>query len=431
MSRKKLAIISTYNESCGNASYTHVLKKQFETQYDVEVIALDLFVLQKSGGFFAKLGDKHIESICRKLKTFDYVNIQFEAGLYGNNAGDIERRVKMLIDAAPNLIFTMHRIDLVEPGMVGAVISAVRKVRFAPIFGHYMRNSFARLYSRLIRYCKEQSRVKNVWLKVHTRREKRIVNEIFDFANCIDFPLAFLNPEERQAALNDINPGRLRQKYSLPENAKIMGAFGYISNYKGFDALIRALAELPPEWHLLLVGSQHPQSVRPYVSIDPYLGSLIELIQTADQGRVREIDNLIHIREGGEKVAISPQMLKHISERVRFVGNVDDDEFVHMLRNSDAVVLPYLEVGQSMSGVLVLAIEAGARMFAANNLSFNEARRYFGDVFGRFDIGNHLEIAQKVQFAQDDYARTRDVAFEKYNIVESVALQCACFEGRR
>ena len=26
---KKLAIISTYNESCGNASYTEVLRKEF------------------------------------------------------------------------------------------------------------------------------------------------------------------------------------------------------------------------------------------------------------------------------------------------------------------------------------------------------------------------------------------------------------------
>ena len=29
---KKLAIISTYNESCGNASYTEVLRKEFSIQ---------------------------------------------------------------------------------------------------------------------------------------------------------------------------------------------------------------------------------------------------------------------------------------------------------------------------------------------------------------------------------------------------------------
>lgn len=431
MTRKKLAIISTYNENCGNASYTHVLKKQFEQHYDVEVISLDLFVLQKTGGFFSRLGDKHIASICKRLAKFDYVNIQFEAGLYGGDVQDIERRVKMLINAAPNLIFTMHRIDLPESGMMTALLSSARRLRLAPVYAHIMRNSFSRLYAALIHYCREQSAHKNVWIKVHTKREHRIVTEIFGAKNCLHYPLAFLTPEERQAAMADVDPARLRERYALPANAKLMGAFGYISNYKGFEALVKSLAELPPEWHLLLVGSQHPQSVKPYVELDPYLESLIKLIEGVDEGQIRKLSRIARAKGANADVEISPQLLKNVSSRIRFIGNVGDEEFVHMLRNVDAVVLPYLEVGQSMSGVLVLAIEAGARMFGANNNSFAEARRYFGDVFSRFDIGNHLEIAQKVEYDRVDYTEARNAAFSKYNIVHSVELQRNCFEGVR
>ena len=109
---KKLAIISSYNESCGNASYTEVLRQGFSEYYEVDVLPLQLDILGSNASNIKKIADEHIEDLAKSLKNYDYVNIQFEAGLYGNNKKDICRRMKKLINASNNLIVTMHRIDL-------------------------------------------------------------------------------------------------------------------------------------------------------------------------------------------------------------------------------------------------------------------------------------------------------------------------------
>ena len=86
---KKLAIISSYNESCGNASYTEVLRQGFSEYYEVAVFPLQLDILGSNASNIKKIADEHIEDLAKSLKNYDYVNIQFEAGLYGNNKKDI------------------------------------------------------------------------------------------------------------------------------------------------------------------------------------------------------------------------------------------------------------------------------------------------------------------------------------------------------
>ena len=109
---KKLAIISTYNESCGNASYTEVLRKEFSKYYEVDILPLQLDILSSNDSNIKKIANKHIDEISQAVKNYDYVNIQFEAGLYGNTKNDILRRVKKIIKASNNVILTMHRVDL-------------------------------------------------------------------------------------------------------------------------------------------------------------------------------------------------------------------------------------------------------------------------------------------------------------------------------
>jgi len=278
------------------------------------------------------------------------------------------------------------------------------------------------------------ARHKNAWIKVHTKREKRIVEDFFDFHGVMDAPLAFLDAQERDRVLADLRPAALRERYNLPADAKVIGAFGYIANYKGFEDLIRALRLLPENWYLLVVGSQHPQSIKPWTSVDAYLAKLLLEVETP---LARQFDLLPRDLRGRLQIDADLGALQGIvpdgpslTDRVRFVGNVDDDEFTFMLRNSDAVVLPYLEVGQSMSGVIALAIESGARLFCSNNLSFAEARRYYGDVFSRFDMGNYIEIAQRVKYDTADYSEQREKMFQKYSISTLVDLQCRMFEGR-
>ena len=431
--RPRLAIISSWNTNCGNASYTYVLKKGFEKFYDVEVLGLDLFLLQRTDRAFRKLGRQHIRKMAAQLKKFDYVNIQFEAGLFGSAIPDIKHNVITLLRAAPNVILTMHRIDVDETSLFADIVQSIVRLSPKPLQRRRAVGSYARLYGDIIMEAKRQSYNKNVWLKVHTKRERRVTEELYRFKNVRDAPLAYLDTESRSRILADVSPDLLRERYKLPANAKIIGAFGYVAAYKGFETLLETIKILPPEWFLMIVGSQHPQSIKPWSNISPYLNTLINSVEAGKAENFdwmpEDIRRQVRLTGTLDHEAWNARSNNPLYDRVRFVGNVDDDEFTYLLRNVDATVLPYLEVGQSMSGVVALAIESGARLFCANNLSFAENRRYYGDVFSRFDMGNYIEIAQKVIHDQSDYTEQREIMYRKYNIDTLIELHRKMFEG--
>ena len=444
--RKKLAIVSSWNENCGNASYTYALKREFERHYDVTILPLDLFLLQKKSRVFVRLGDEHIDEMAKSLAGFDYVNIQFEAGLYGARIDDMRRRILRLLDAAPNVILTMHRVDLPTATVVGDFWEALYNLDPKRFFANRYRAEFPALYEDIVLHARRLAARKNVWIMVHTKRERRVVEAAFKMRNVVDFPLAFLDAETRRRTIDTVDPEAIRQRYSLPPGAKTIGAFGYIAEYKGFELLIEAISVLPPDWYLIVAGSQHPQSVQAWSEIDPYLDLLLQRMTgrsfrkaivsgAAEPEKARRHRTDFRDLSAGLRVNASVADLsalrddaRALMDRVRFIGNVDDDEFTFLLRNVDATVLPYLEVGQSMSGVVSLAIESGARLFCSNNLSFAEARRYFGQVFGNFDIGNYVEVAQKVQFDRTDYTAARERAYARYNISRSIDLHRHLFE---
>jgi glycosyltransferase involved in cell wall biosynthesis len=432
--RPRLAIVSSWNENCGNASYTYALKKEYERYYDVEVIGLDLFILQRSGPTFRRLGDRHIERIAEQLKTFDYVDIQFESGLYGANIRQVRARILKLIDAAPNLILTMHRLDMMQTTTIGDIYRGFLRLSLQPLLRARSRNAHARMYREIVRHCAKRAKRKNLWIKVHTKREKRLIAEAFDFSNCIDYPLCFLNDRDRRTVQSRVAPDELKTRYSLPPDAKTIGAFGYVSDYKGFETLIRTVSVLPENWHLLVVGSQHPQSIQAWTALDPYLATLIREIESFGAEGAAPLDKRLRSQVRFKADVSDIETVRHAAQalmrRVRFIGNVDDDDFTFMMRNVDAAVLPYLEVGQSMSGVIALAIESGARLFCSNTLSFHEVRRYLGQVYGTFDIGNYIEIAQKVQHDTTAYDKQRAAAYERYNIAAGIALHRHVLEHR-
>jgi hypothetical protein len=62
------------------------------------------------------------------------------------------------------------------------------------------------------------------------------------------------------------------------------------------------------------------------------------------------------------------------------------------------VVLPYLEVGQSSSGPIAMALEMGCRVLATRTLAFLQYARYHPDQVEFFDIGNYAELADLIRF---------------------------------
>ncbi|THF87347.1 glycosyltransferase [Deinococcus sp. KSM4-11] len=119
-----------------------------------------------------------------------------------------------------------------------------------------------------------------------------------------------------------------RADLGLPDTAIALLAFGGTRHDKGSDVAIRALAELPEAYHLLIVG--------PARSFDAQ--ALVDLAQ-----------------EHG------------VADRVHFrVEFVPDDEVEGYFVAADAVVLPYRRVFAGQSGPLLIAASLGVPVIASD-----------------------------------------------------------------
>ena len=404
---KKLAIISTYNESCGNASYTEVLRKEFSKYYEVDILPLQFDILSSNASNIKKIAKKPIHEIFQAGKNYDYVNIQFEAGLYGNTKNDILRRVKKIIKASNNVILTMHRVDL--PKSIFSLKTFKVLVSSKNIIGNLrrIRNEiyFKSLYKDLIKIMKDHSKNNESNIIVHTKRDKKTIERFFDFKNVHDFPLTFLNKEERLRERNISERNGFIDRYSLNKNDKIIGIFGYISEYKGHETIIKALSYLPDDYKLLIFGSQHPMSIQEYKSCDDYIEKLLKLIENISKNK------------------------NSFNERIQFLGNLDDDRFIEALYCCDFAVLPYLEVNQGGSGIASLVLETKIKALYSNNKAFDELNKYFPNTFSRFDIGNYMELAKKIKDYKENYTLKIDDCLETYNIENNIIFHKNIFEG--
>jgi len=356
--------------------------------------------------------------------------------------------MRWIIDAARQITLTMHRVEVESDSLFDAAKASF----YARSFKRFLQKRSARKQTALtvdiINYCRKISHKKNVQIKVHTRRDRRFVESALRFANVYDYPITFLSSEERAAAWDQTEREQFVEKYGFKSSDKIVGLFGFLSGYKGVETAIKALSYLPPEYKLGLFGSQHPQSVKRNEPVDPYLEVLFELMGEIDstqyiskviQGVAEEdlapADAINQILRKFVETSSQVDLTTPVTDRVRFIGSLPDPEFIEALRLCDAVILPYLETGQGMSGVIVLSIEAGSKMICANNHSFRETARYFPDTFAKFDIGNHFELASKIEWVcanqeQAAYQAARETAHQCYNIDSSVRLQLSKFGHR-
>jgi hypothetical protein len=88
------------------------------------------------------------------------------------------------------------------------------------------------------------------------------------------------------------------------------------------------------------------------------------------------------------------------------MGALDESDFLSGMTICDAVVFPYLEVGQSSSGPISQALELGCRIIASRTHAFLEFAEYHKDAVEFFDIGNHLELAERLSARRQFRARS-------------------------
>lgn len=368
MEHLSLGIVSSVDVSCGNAAFTSVLARDIGRLpgVQVELLSLDLELTQSPSREDRAPADAHIRELCARMRGLDAVNLQFEQGLFGTRFVDVARRLEMLLDANPRTFVTFHAVRTVDH-----LATPVRAILGSVVQG---RPRTALEMHGLARYSRQQARATRRFLQsvcdrgrpiiVHTERSARRIRRLHPSAKVVVHPIRMVQPGRPPS--RDVI-GEVRTRLGLPHDAVTIGVFGYFGGYKGLDTAIRAMTCLPNRHHLLVFGRQHPQSIR---QGEPVHGSV--------SSPLRQIEKL------------------GLADRVHFLGELDDESFIDAAAGVDVCWLPYLEVDQDNSGIASITFDTAKRVIASSSFAFDEALRlipYQG--IERFDIGNHLELAQR------------------------------------
>jgi len=402
--RKRLALISTRSDLCGIAAYTRSLEKQLNDVFEVTVFDLDQYLLRSTHGRVKKFGDRHILDICREIREYDAVNLQLEHGTLGRGCHDIHRRFSWILRAAPRLSVTFHTVFQCEA------------FNYREYFRELLRRNFARAIAMRAQYNREHllsaglasrlrraQRFKPVTLIVHTRRDLWHMKFAHGMRHVYDHPLAFLSASE----VADIRRAASRKKFAVldgvPAASRLIGVFGFLGRYKGFDTVVRALHHLPKDHHLLIFGGVHPNEIKRHQPIDPVVSSLFDAgyVDTSVAERIRSnVEGTVPAVSVAVDGSMRDLLIEHpkdLSERIHFMGAQSDADFLAGMAVCDTVVFPYLEVGQSSSGPISQALELGCRVIASRTHTFIQLGRYHHNMIEFFDIGNHLELAGRIR----------------------------------
>jgi glycosyltransferase involved in cell wall biosynthesis len=262
-------------------------------------------------------------------------------------------------------------------------------------------------------------RWKQVSAIVHNRRDLCDVKYLYGIREVFDHPLAFLGSIEANQVRARASRHALPILDPLPADAVLIGVFGFLNEYKGFGTAIQALHHLPENHHLLIFGGIHPNEIAAHRPIHPYISSLFNnaYVETTLYDRIStpNADSapalVLSADHGlGELLGTHP---RDLSGRIHFMGALGDAAFLTGMALCDAVVLPYLEVGQSSSGPISQALELGCRIVASRTHTFLEFAEYHKEAIEFFDIGNHLELAERI-LARPQFSAPRK--FPDFNI---------------
>ena len=416
--RTRLAVVSTHDDLCGIAAYTRSLERQLGDIFDVTVFELNQFLLRSTHRRVRKFGDRHIQAICREIRHYDAVNLQLEHGTLGRSCSDIFRRFNWIVRASPRLSVTFHSIMLSEAFDFTEWFREICRFNFTKAIAMragYMRAN--RLSAGIASRLRRAQRFKPVAVVVHTRRDLWHMKYVHGMRNVHDHPLSFIDTAEAQEIRRNASRAKFPVLDAVPAQSKLIGVFGFLGRYKGFDTVIRALHHLPDEYHLLIFGGVHPNEIRQHQAIDPVVSSLFDAgyIDTSVVERTRTSHGAgapaVSVAVDGSMLDLLVEHPKDLSSRIHFLGPQSDADFLSGMAVCDAVVFPYLEVGQSSSGPISQSLELGCRVIASRTHTFLQFARYHPNTIEFFDIGNHLELAGRILARPQFDALERLLAF--------------------
>jgi len=365
----RMALVSTWQEKCGIAHYAAFLKSALDPHLDVSVIPIPRETMRDEDD--PRKADDHVREIAPRLGAFDTVCVQFEPGLFGHSMVQITRRFGTVVDHSGDMIVTFHALRSHKAPPLRSLLGALRRRSATGIvrYGLALRDAF--LWRGLLRKLDAHADKFKVTAIAHTKADARLLRKQLPRVTVRDNPLCYMSEEfkagipqlEAKSALCALLP-------KLDPRVRFLGVFGFFGPQKSFETAIQALTHLPATYHLLVCSGAHEASLRVGEGASSYLKSLLSLVEKSN-----------------------------LSSRVHFIGALEDDDVLVAMSLCDAAIMPYINTGQSGSGPASLAIELDRPTFLTRSLQFIELDKYLHGTFQFFDIGNHIELAQKIAVA--------------------------------
>lgn len=365
---KRIAIVSSYSDSCGNAYFTKILEEGLtEIGVSASCSELNLELTQSIEGAIRNKANDHISELCFELSKMDGVNIQVETGLYGSLPNDVLSRLKKLISANANTSITLHSPRITgNAALQRSAIKSALKGKVKQAIAQWMAHNESMIHVKLNRKIVEFASKRGTPIIVHTMRAKNQIKTYFGYDNVHVHPLKIAK-QDREIDSSKLR--RLKERFKIPEESTVIGMFGFINEYKGHTLALEALSLLPSNFFLFVFGRVHPQSIKQNEVVNPYLLTLQKLVKS-----------------------------KELGQRVIFAGEHSTDDFIDYAGSVDCVWLPYVELGQDGSGIASICCDVSKRVLASTSFAFDELLRLIPyKSVERFDIGNALELAKKTE----------------------------------
>src|SRR5262249_37195555 len=156
---------------CGVAGYARALAQQLDTHFEVKLFGLDQYLLRNPCGRLGEAGDKNIKSIASGRHPFDSVSIQLEYGTCVRWGRQIIRRLRWLVQAAPDLSITFHTVLRPELSLRD-VIAQLRRLKLRRLsqllYRFWRTGALARRSYKVLRQAQKRKRLVCI---THTRQD--------------------------------------------------------------------------------------------------------------------------------------------------------------------------------------------------------------------------------------------------------------------
>ncbi len=302
----RVALLTPWNQQCGNAEFAKRLTSGFTGFSTIEPIELENLIEHDTLDSRRKQ-ERYITKLIKRVHASDadLVHIQHEFCFFGKTRRHADRRLLRLMRCIRKpIVLSLHtwKNSMCKRGMKLSLKSILSSVYYK-IQNRRMRRCLLAADAIVVHSKDTYAKI----IKTYPRLRKRI----------------YLLPIPVEPVASD----GVTAPYQKRPGEKWMVLPGFVSRYKGHRYIIDAMPGLPAEFRLVVAGGVHPKD---------------------RMGHEYWSELLARIDEVG------------CQDRVVFTGFLDDSaEQAAVLKQADVFVLPYDEVGQSGSAVLADVLSCG------------------------------------------------------------------------